>query len=366
MRSRIILFILTSFLWNLALAQNLHPGSYSEANQERKPDDLLFSELVKPVSPENTFQTESFFNWGASIIKGEDGLYHLFYSRWKAEYEFTGWLVFSEVAHAVAESPEGPWKYHSTALKGRGKGHWDAITAHNPKIKNFEGKYYLYYISTNMGNMEYTEEELLETALVGYSHPNWSILRPNQRTGVAVSSSVYGPWERFSGTLIEPSGPITTLTVNPAIAQGADSLYYLIVKGDKPKEERFIRNQAIAIAKHPLGPFEMQEKPVIDYMDTEDMSIWYDSSRKRFYGIFHSTEGFIGLVTSTDGVNWEKALDYKGIPKKLALQDGTTLEPQRLERPFIYHEDNELMVLCLAAKVENTSYTIFVPLRPNK
>jgi hypothetical protein len=328
-------------------------------------DDIYLDELIRPLSPENIFISEGYFNWGGSIIREKDGLYHLFYSRWKSEYQFTGWLLYSEVAHAVSTSPAGPWEYHSTALKGRGKGHWDAITAHNPKIKYFGGKYYLYYVSTNMGDKEYTEEELVETAVTGYSHPNWSILRPNQRTGVAVSGSIYGPWERFPNTLIEPSGPISTLTVNPAIAQGADSLYYLIVKGDKPNEERFIRNQAIAIGEHPEGPFEMQGKPVIDYMDTEDMSIWYDPSRKRFYGIFHSTEGFIGLVTSADGINWEKAKGYKGIPKQLAMMDGTTLAPLRLERPFIYQENNELKVLCLAAKEENTSFTIFVPLTPN-
>jgi len=328
-------------------------------------DDIHLNKLIRPVSSENIFKTDGYYNWGGSIVKGEDGLYHLFYSRWKSEYSFTGWLLYSEVAHARAKSPSGPWTYHSTALKGRGKGHWDAITAHNPKIKYFEGKYYLYYISTNMGDKEYSEDEMLETALVGYSHPNWKILRPNQRTGIAVSNSIYGPWERFPSTLIEPSGPITTLTVNPAVAQGPDSRYYLIVKGDKPNEKRFIRNQAIAIANKPEGPFEMQAKPVIDFLDTEDMSIWYDKQRERFYGIFHSTEGFIGLVTSADGIIWEKASGYKGIPKKIPRQNGETLSPDRLERPYIYQENNELRVLCLAAKEGDTSYTLFVPLHTN-
>lgn len=330
--------------------------------QKSVDSDILLDGMLSPVSSDNIFKTEGYFNWGGSIIKGGDGLYHLFYSRWKSEYNFTGWLVYSEIAHALSKYPSGPWTYHSTALKGRGKGHWDAITAHNPKIKFFEGKYYLYYISTNMGDLDYTEDEMLETSLTGYSHPNWKILRPNQRTGVAVSSSINGPWERFPKPLIEPSGPITTLTVNPAIARGGDSRYYLVVKGDKPNEERFIRNQAIAISRHPDGPFEMQENPVIDYMDTEDMSIWYDSSRKRFYGIFHSTEGFIGLVQSMDGINWEKAQGNNVIPKKISMCDGKTLVPDRLERPFIYQENNVLRVLCLAAKEENTSYTIFVPL----
>ena len=347
------LLIFFGIILPLSCSQHIEPQS----------DEIDLKELIRPVSPDQLFKTEGYFNWGASIIKGDNDLYHLFYSRWKSEYSFTGWLVNSEIAHATSKNPDGPWEYHSTALKGRGKGHWDAITAHNPKIKHFGGKYYLYYISTNMGDREYTKEELKETAQVGYSHPNWSILRPNQRTGVAVSNSLYGPWERFPTTLIEPSGPITTLTVNPAIARGADSLYYLIVKGDKPNETRFIRNQALAIAQGPEGPFEMQAAPVIDYMDTEDMSLWYDDSRSCFYGIFHSTEGFIGLVTSSDGRTWEKAAGYHGIPKKIPLEDGDTLVPDRLERPFIYQEKGELQVLCLAAREGDVSYTIFVPLR---
>ena len=233
----------------------------------------------------------------------------MFYSRWKREYSFYGWLTHSEVAHAISKSPAGPWKYKETALAGRRNGKWDAITAHNPKIKYFEGKYYLYYISTNLGDQKYTEADLVETSKIGYSHPNWSVLRPNQRTGVAVSNSINGPWKRLEQPLVEPSGPITTLTVNPAIDRGKDGKYYLIVKGDKPNEKRFIRNQAIAVSNNPDGPFEIQEKPVIDYLDTEDMSMWYDESRNRFYGVFHA-HTYIGMVTSENGRDWEKANEY--------------------------------------------------------
>ena len=62
---------------------------------------------------------------------------------------------------------------------------------------------------------------------------------------------------------------------------------------------------------------------------------------------------------------WQKANGYEGIPKKILMQNGTTLSPNRLERPFIYQENNKLKMLCLAAKEENTSYTIFVPLNTN-
>lgn len=249
-------------------------------------------------------------------------------------------------------------------MQGGGKGKWDAITAHNPKIKFFEGKYYLYYISTNMGdNQDYSEDDMKETSLVGYTHPNWKILRSNQRTGVAVANSLEGPWVRQSQPLIEPSGPITTLTVNPAVTQGKDGRYYMIVKGDKPNETRFIRNQAIAISEHPDGPYEIQPDPVIDYLDTEDMSLWYDQQREIYYGIFHAPEGFIGLVSSTDGLKWQKASEYRIMPKEIRMKDGNILKPDRLERPFIYEENGNLLTLGLAAKQGDESFIVLIPLR---
>ncbi len=324
-------------------------------------DDLFIRDRFQPLSGENILKTDGYYNWGASIVRDEFGTYHLFYSRWKREYAFTGWLTHSEIAHAVSDHPAGPWTYKETVLKGRGNGHWDAITAHNPKIKYFEGKYYLYYCSTNLGGRDFTEEELIETAQTGYSHPNWKILRPNQRTGVAVSTTLDGPWKRGDTPLIEPSGPITTLTVNPAIDKGKDGRYYLIVKGDKPNETRFIRNQAIAVSEHPAGPFEMQSKPVIDYLDTEDMSLWFDEKRERFYGVFHAHR-FIGMVTSRDGLNWKKATEYVLTHKQLEKSDGTVIKPDRMERPFIYEENGQPEVLSLAVKKGDESYTVFVPI----
>lgn len=330
-----------------------------------RPDQLFFKDRLQPLSADNIFRSDGYYNWCSSIIKTKDGIYHLFYSRWPKKYGFDAWLTHSEVAHAVSKKPSGPWQYKETVLTGRGKGHWDAITVHNPKIKFFEGKYYIYYCSTNMGDHDYTEQDLVETARKGGSHPNWKILRPNQRTGVAVAPTINGPWTRMDQPLIEPSGPIITLTVNPAITQGKDGKYYLIVKGDKPGETRFIRNQAIAISDSPAGPFVMQPKPVIDYLDTEDMSLWYDSRRDYFYAVFHA-HTFIGMVSSPDGINWKKATEYVLTPKKLELSDGSVLIPDRLERPFVYQENGEPKVLSMAVKKGDESYIVFVPVKENK
>ncbi|MFT4569089.1 MAG: alpha-L-fucosidase, partial [Saprospiraceae bacterium] len=294
---------------------------------------------------------------------GKDGIYHLFYSRWKKEHSFKGWLTHSEIAHATSQNPEGPWVFQETVLKGRRNGYWDAITAHNPKIKYFEGQYYIYYISTNLGEQDYNEKDLTNLAgMGGLENKDRKSLRTNQRTGVAVASSLNGPWTRMEKPLIEPEGPITTLTVNPAIEMGEDGKYYLIIKGDKPNEKRFIRNQAIAISDSPTGPFEIQEKAVIDDLDTEDVSMWYDSERKRFYATFHAHD-FIGMITSENGTDWKKSNEYVLMPKSIALADGSDLIPDRMERPFIYIENGQPKVLSLAVKKGDESYTVFIPIK---
>ncbi len=351
-------FLRTRTLISLVLFLLGMPAVFSEYVA----DDLFFKDRLQPLAEENIFKSDVYFNWCSSIIKGDDGRYHLFYSRWPKEYTFLSWLTHSEIARAVSDSPAGPWEYKETVMQSRGKGHWDAITIHNPKIKKFDGKYYLYYVSTNMGDRDYTEEELIETARVGYSHPNWrEYLRPNQRTGVAVAESIDGPWIRMDQPLIEPSGPIITLTVNPAISKGGDGRYYLIVKGDKP-DTQFTRNQVVAISDTPAGPFEMQPGAVIDYMDTEDMSVWFDAGRGRFYGVFHAHH-FTGMITSTDGIDWQKATEYAIQHKRIPLLDGSEVIPNRMERPFVYQEDGEPKVLSLAVREGNDAYIVFLPVK---
>ncbi|MFT6809467.1 MAG: alpha-L-fucosidase [Saprospiraceae bacterium] len=326
-------------------------------------DDLRLYNSFDTVGEDNILKTAGYYNWGSSIIKGKDGIYHLFYSRWKKEHSFKGWLTHSEIAHATSQNPEGPWVFQETVLKGRRNGYWDAITAHNPKIKYFEGQYYIYYISTNLGEQDYNEKDLTNLAgMGGLENKDRKSLRTNQRTGVAVANSLNGPWTRMEKPLIEPEGPITTLTVNPAIEMGEDGKYYLIIKGDKPNEKRFIRNQAIAISDSPMGPFEIQEKAVIDDLDTEDVSMWYDSERKRFYATFHAHD-FIGMITSENGTDWKKSNEYVLMPKSIALADGSDLIPDRMERPFIYIENGQPKVLSLAVKKGDESYTVFIPIK---
>ena len=164
---------------------------------------------------------------------------------------------------------------------------------------------------------------------------------------VAVADKLEGPYRVQEKSLIEPSGPIEKICVNPAITQGPDKKFYLIIKGDKPKVSKRQRSQAMAISASPLKGFKMQNKAVIDGWDTEDMSLWYDESTKHFYAIFHAHH-YLGLMASRDGLNWEKATDYEVTTKAIKCTDGTVYKPSRVERPFVYCENGVPRTLCVA------------------
>ncbi|MGB0836536.1 MAG: glycoside hydrolase family protein [Flavobacteriaceae bacterium] len=336
-------------------------GNYHLVNGQNKDANLDISLMIQSITQINVFEDPDYYHWGGSIIKGEDERYHLFYSRWKKELGFAAWLTFSEIAHATSSSPNGPWKFEQVELTGEQDGKWDEITAHNPKIKYFEGTYYLYYIGTHLQGLAYDEQTLINTHGKGLGDLYRGALRRNQRTGVAVSQSLYGPWIRSDQPLIEPSGPITTLTVNPAIDKGHDGRYYLIVKGDKPMETRFIRNQAVAIGDSPLGPFELLDKPVIGNLDTEDASLWYDEVRETYFAIYHA-HTYIGLIESKDGEHWYLSEHNKVMQKQIRFKTGEILRPYRMERPFIYVENGLPRTLCLAVLADDHSKTVFIPL----
>ena len=327
--------------------------------QSQRKDNLIISSKLAPITSDQIFHDSLYYNWCNSIIKGEDGKYHLIYSRFPKSRSFFSWLTNSEIAHAVSDAPEGPYKYVQTLINVDRTNYnpGDLITAHNPKIKYFDGKYYIYFISTHI-DRPIDDAELIETSRIGYDHPNWKPLRTNQRTYIASASSIDGKWTIQPEPLLEPDGPIETLVVNPAITQGGDGRYYMIIKGDKPGTTKFERNQAVAISDYPDKGFVIQPKPMIQDWDTEDASIWYDKKRERFYTIFHA-HSYLGLMTSTDGMNWEKANDFKLVQKDIKQSDSDEfLVPNRMERPFVYIEDGKPRVLGAALLLKDGDTSI--------
>lgn len=76
----------------------------------------------------------------AAVVEGDDGLYHLFAAGFVNSCGIGGWETNSQVVHAVASSPGGPFRFSDVSLPT-----WH----HNPDIKRcpVSGEYVLYTIS---------------------------------------------------------------------------------------------------------------------------------------------------------------------------------------------------------------------------
>jgi hypothetical protein len=309
-------------------------------------DALDIGSMIQPLTDAGVFKVAGYHCWGPQIIMGDDDKHYLVYSRWAKEGG--DWLTSSEIALAVAERVEGPYRHVKILLKGRGPGYWDELMAHNPKLKRFGDKYYLYYISSKNG-------------------PTRGHIRDSQRIGVAVSDALLGPYIASAGPIIEPVEPVHNITVNPGVAEMPDGRYLMILKGDiapkTPSEPMPQRVQGLAVSDSPAGPFQMRNDTAIRDIDTEDASIWYDDSRHKFFAVFHAHQ-YVGLIESIDGYSWQRAEHYQITGNKLKRADGSVLATAApLQRPSVFLVDGVPRALCLAVPSPGDWYCVIVPLQ---
>lgn len=143
------------------------------------------------------FVNDSLSIWCGSLVKGDDGLFHLFYSIWPKRLGWA-WVTNSLVAHAISESQYGPFEHQDFALPRRNADYWDGLCTHNPTIHKFGKKYYLYYMGNTGNDINPNGENKAIEKL------NW-VHRNNQRIGVAIADNPNGPWTRFDKPVIDVS-----------------------------------------------------------------------------------------------------------------------------------------------------------------
>ncbi len=307
--------------------------------------------LGKP-DKENVLESPDYYTWGASPIKGNDGKYHLYYSRWKKQYGFLAWVTHSEIAHAVSDNPLGPYVFHDLALPARGASFWDGLNTHNPTIHFYEGKYYLYYTG-NTGDGVNMKKGLNPT------HRN------NQRIGVAVSESPYGPWKRFDTPLIDVSKDTAAydalMVANPSVTRMHDGRYLMVYKAVAKKRRGVWGGPVVhlcAVADSPVGPFVKHQKPIFtaegSSFPAEDPYIWmqdgcYYAIVKDMHGSFTNAGRSLALFCSEDGFNWKPVDEPLLSTPEIRWADGKVLKLQHLERPQILFDGDVPAALFMAA-----------------
>lgn len=367
-RMKNALFISSVFIWMLNLTVQT---CYSQID---------FQSSLMSIPRTSKFTDSGYYVWCGSLVKGKDGTYYLFYSRWPQSEGFKGWVTHSEVAIASSDQVTGPFKPLKTILPRRGKQYWDGDVTHNPNIHPFDGKYYLYY----MGN---------------YGDGEWWSHRNHQRIGVAVADDPMGPWVRQDTPVLNVSRGAWDhlMTSNPSVCRGPDGRYLLMYKGVGEGEMPFGGRvlHGVAFSDSPTGPFHKHPKPIFERegvkFPAEDPFVWYSNDRywaivKDMHSVFIGTDtssvlnnvstnpdslaklfehrSSLVLFESKNGTDWSLSRHALVSYNALKWKDGSVQHVQLLDRPQLYIEDGMPKALLCAVKVSDTeTFNVSIPLK---
>ncbi|PIB34897.1 glycosyl hydrolase family 43 [Reichenbachiella sp. 5M10] len=308
---------------------------------------------IAPV--DGGLQMEDYWVWGSSVVKGKDGQYHMYASRWPKFLPFhPGWMIRSEIVHAVSDTPEGPYRFSDVALGYRGVQYWDGRSCHNPKIVKHDGKYLLYYMGSTHPFEEVTPDNVADFDL----QSKWCIAgRWRKRVGLAIADSPYGPWERLDEPILDvkPDSFYSFLTSNPSPLIKEDGSVVLLFKGRSYREDELTHtDQFIGVATAPTYDGEytvVGDEPVFSseqFGEVEDPHLWRDD--QGFHMIAKDMTGdIIGtghhhggvLAHSEDGIHWVLDDNPLAYTRTVTWDNGQTIKQGQLERPFVFVEDGQ-------------------------
>ncbi|MBN3582797.1 glycoside hydrolase family protein [Algoriphagus aestuarii] len=348
---------------------------------------------------------KDFFVWGGSVVKGKDGKYHMLFSLWesgpdKADF-VTSWVLESKIGYAVSDFPDRDFKFQKIILKGtRFEGDatsWDAQMVHNPHLKEFEGRYYLYYIGSKDPG-EAIAPDLDKRTRVQQS----------QKIGVLGFDSfedlIAGNFERAKEPLLIPrtrvkanhvvspspqgtiAKPDNLVMVNPSVDYHPETREYMLFFKGNIYEPGWKGVHGVATGPTPMGPFIPKDDFIFDIRmpdgtlaSAEDPYVWYSSKYSSFFAIVKDFTGAftdgekksLAILKSKDGIKWE-TLDHSLFMKREVLvNNGSKIQLDRLERPqlLLSEEGIPIFLYCAASvanvnqKKDGSSFNVQIPLK---
>lgn len=270
--------------------------------------DIWGADGVLPRDAKNGLENieNKYCYWDGQIIKGPDGKFHIFASRWDEPKGHNGW--FGSIAvHAVADNVYGPYIDQGPCWPNDqgGKGH--NVTA----LVLPDGRYAIVVSETRPGD-------------------------------VFVSKSLYGPWEHLGSIKVEQE---RWRASNYSIMVRPDGDYQIVP-----------RSGQILISKTGiLGPYKVMGPSVypsvagLPLRNLEDPVVWHSG------GLYHIvvngwSDRKAWHITSKDGITgWTlRGLAYDPTRDFVRYTDGTVNRWDKLERPGVLIENGHVTALTLA------------------
>lgn len=286
---------------------------------------------LKPAKVENGFKMDGYYVWGASVIKGDDGLYYMFASRWKKDLPFpAGYMTGSEIVLATSSELEGPYEFKKVIIGAREGNFFDSAMAHNPHIKRVGNKYVLFYIGSPDGTQE------------------------KRQIGYAVSDDLVN-FQRMDNPVELPFN-----ANNPSVVVLPTGKIMLFFRDGGLKV-------SVAKADSLESGFRVLAYDLFDGKRAEDMFVFVKNSK--YYMVaedngaaFTGKERFGFMAESADGINWVPSKNILAYDHTIKLVDGSELKAVRRERPqFVFEGGNPVCLFTSFFDGEN-AYNVAQPI----
>ncbi len=303
-----------------------------------------FIERLRPAPKAGGFAQDEYWVWGGSCVRGEDGRFHLFASRWPKRYPFfEGYTVYSEIVRAAADAPEGPYEFEEVVLPARGEAFWDGRMTHNPAIRRCGDLYLLFYIGSTYSDPAPTPEQLHAG---DRRKPNESYA--NIRIGLAAARSVFGPWTRPDEPALTPRPGKwdDKIVTNPAPCVLEDESILLLYRSNTPQG---LRIGAARAARFDAAFKRVSDEPVFQLEGgnfVEDPFVWradegFQMLAKDMTGGITGEKHAGVHARSDDGLRWRVSQPAKAYSRRVAWDDGSITVQGCLERPQLLIEEGE-------------------------
>jgi alpha-L-fucosidase len=332
---------------------------------QRRP--VAFRDRLLPAPIDGGFRQSNYWVWCGTVVKGDDGKYHHYASRWPRGLPFgPHWLSNSEVVHSVSDTPEGPYRFLDVALPPRGEQYWDGRMTHNPVVRKIGRQYAIFYTGTTYSGPTPTPEHP-----IAENSAQKLDAHDGERVGVAVADSPYGPWRRFDQPILDVRSNSWEqyLLSNPSPLVRPDGSILLYYKGVERLRKHAI---SVALATNLTGPYErLSDKPFDVGVGAEDPTMWFENGR--YHALMLDTDRSFSSkeiyhATSTDGLHWVTQPNPVAITKDYPWADGVARRMDSTERPQILAQDGVATHVFIAtgAKIngEKQTWNQVIPLKP--